>query len=88
MPTNHNHDHCPACCSLWDTCGWATPFVVLIVAFLLLGGLKGSGHTAHMRGACVRWALAALQRHTLRSKFDNFFANTLPSQSGCVHHEW
>ncbi|PRW33911.1 hypothetical protein C2E21_7229 [Chlorella sorokiniana] len=23
--------------SLWDTCGWATPFVVLIVAFLLLG---------------------------------------------------
>lgn len=32
--------HCPACCSLWDTCGWATPFVVLIVAFLLLGKLK------------------------------------------------
>ncbi|KAI7843435.1 hypothetical protein COHA_002913 [Chlorella ohadii] len=23
--------------SLWDTCGWATPFVVVIVAFLLLG---------------------------------------------------
>ena len=26
--------------SLWDTCGWATPFVVLVVAFLLLGKLQ------------------------------------------------